>query len=283
MLTHYNGKPWFFEELYHDNNFGFEVSEVLVPEYDTGFQKLMVVDTPCFGKVLILDNIVQFAEFDEYIYHESMAHTALFSHECPKDVLIIGGGDLCIAREVLKHSCVESVTVIDIDPEVTKVAKEHFGNLIGIALHDSRLTVLHEDATKVDSMFEPESFDVILMDTTDNVGNAVSLFQGLFTMIVRALLKDDGILVRLGGSLFLQQKEVVGVAEDTACVFGEKNVSLFHFSAVATYYGGPFALVIAGKGDEPIPKDREQDFVTRWYWRVMHYATFVSPMELKKD
>lgn len=270
MLTTRKGKLWFFEELYKDHAFGFEVSEILVPEYDTGFQKLMVVNTPRFGKVLILDNVVQFAESDEYIYHEAMAHTALFSHECPKNILIVGGGDLCIAREIMKHESVESITVIDIDGEVTYAAKEYFSALLGDTIRDPRLTILHIDASEIDTHFAAKSFDVILMDTTDNVGVAVPLFQGTFTQKVYDLLTENGILIRLGGSVLLQQQELQNVTEDTIRVFGEDYVLRIEFTATATYYGGPFALVIAGKGTKPTPKNRTQMFQTRWYSHEWH-------------
>lgn len=278
MLTTQNGKNWFFEELYSDNTFGFEVSEVLVPEYNTGFQKLMVLNSPRFGKVLALDNIVQFAEFDEYVYHESMAHTALFSHKNPEKILIIGGGDCGVAREVLKHPSVTEVTIIDIDPEVTKVVAQHFPTLSQPTLHDPRLTILHEDASHIDTMFEPNTFDVILMDTTDNIGNAVPLFQGHFTEKVHVLLTTDGILLRLGGSRFLQPDELHEVTKDTTRVFGDVNVLHVTFTGVATYYGGPFSLVIAGKNVTPhVFFEGKEQIQTRWYSESIHHTMISAP------
>jgi spermidine synthase len=265
MLTQHNGRLWFFEELYADNTFGFEVSAVLVPEYETGFQKLMVLDTPRFGKVLILDNIVQFTELDEYIYHESMAHTALYSHTDPKKILIIGGGDGCIAREVLKHKCVESVTIIDIDPEVTLVVQKEFKNINQKTFSDSRLTILHEDAMKVDSRFATETFDIIIMDTTDNIGNATPLFQGKFTEKVHSLLSPSGICVRIAGSLYLQREEIEILTKDIEMSFGTNNLERIVFSAPATYYGGPFVLLIAGKDGTPSIKRSLEAIETKWY------------------
>lgn len=274
MLTNHKEGQWFFEELYPDHGFGFEVSEVLVPEYDTGFQKLMVLNTPRFGKVLVLDNIVQFTEFDEYFYHESIAHTALFSHENPRRVLIVGGGDCGVAREVLKHDSVEELTIIDIDPEVTKISKQHFPSVSHDALDDPRLTILHEDASRIDTLFEPHTLDVILMDTTDNIGNAVPLFQGTFTEKVHSLLSPDGILIRLGGSKLLQAEEVQAVTDDTMRVFGEGRVQHVSFCGVATYYGGPFILVMAGKSEISSPKLNNREAVqTKWYSETTHHAT----------
>ena len=266
MITEFRGKKWFFEELYSDHTFGFEVGSVLVPEYNTDFQKLMVLDTPRFGKVLVLDNVVQFAEFDEYFYHESMAHTALFSHENPQNVLIVGGGDCGVAREVLKHHTIEKVTIVDIDPHVTEISKLHFPSVSHAALNDSRLTILHEDASHIDTLFEQNSFDVIFMDTTDNTGNAVPLFQGAFTDKIYSLLTTNGILMRLGGSRLLQANELHAVSWDTIRVFGNDNVFHVTFCGAATYYGGPFSLVIAGKNTEITSPHKNSNVVhTQWY------------------
>jgi spermidine synthase len=271
MLTEFNAKKWFFEELYSDHTFGFEVSEVLVPEYETGFQKLAVLNTPRFGKVLVLDYVVQFTEFDEYFYHESVAHTALFSHENPRNILIIGGGDCGVAREVLKHTTIEKVTIIDIDPDVTKISKQYFPSVSNTALNDPRLTILHEDASNIGTLFTENSFDVIIMDTTDNIGNAIPLFQGDFTGKIHKLLTRDGILIRLGGSKFLQADEVQGVTNDTIRVFGNDNVSHVTFCGVATYYGGPFVLVMAGKSEFPSRKFNSGEVVqAKWYSETTH-------------
>ncbi len=277
MLTQYKGKLWFFEDLYPDNTFGFEVSDVVVPEYDTGFQKLIVLDTPRFGKVLILDNIVQFSELDEYIYHESMAHTALFSHTDPKRVLIIGGGDGCIAREVLKHKCVESVTIVDIDPEVTKVIQKQFDTISQKTFSDPRLTVLHEDATNIDSRFTTESFDIIFMDTTDNISNATPLFHGHFTEKVHSLLSTSGICIRLGGSHYLQREEIEILNKDMETAFGNDNVRKIIFSAPATYYGGPFVLLIACKDGTPSIKRSGEAIENKWYSDETCSQMYVAP------
>lgn len=250
MLTYFKGRNlWFFEDLYKNHTFGFEVRDVLVPEYHTGIQKLMVLDTPRFGRVLILDGIVQFAEFDEFVYHETMAHTAMFNHANPRKVLIVGGGDYGIAREVLKHSSVELVYVVDIDPEVTRIAEQYFPTLTKGARGDERLVFMHRDATQIDVLFKKNYFDVALLDTTDNVNAAVPLFKGIFTRKVHDALTESGIMIRLAGSLFFQKSEVVRVKQDTELVFGKDKTEIVPFTGAAAYYGGPFALVMARKGN----------------------------------
>ena len=98
-LTKKEDGLYFFEELYPDITYGFRVSNVLVPETDTGFQKVMILETNRLGKVLVLDGIVQLTEEDEGIYHEWIAHWPLFNlHKPAQHVLIIGGGDCGVAR-----------------------------------------------------------------------------------------------------------------------------------------------------------------------------------------
>lgn len=286
MLEQRNGKTWFFEDLYADNTFGFEVSRVVVPERDTGFQKLMVLDTPRFGRVLVLDGIVQLTEMDECVYHETMAHSALFSHPNPKNILIVGGGDCGIAREVLKHRSVESVHLVDIDPQVTEVAKEYFPFLTQGVSDDPRLVFHFEDATRIDTLFPDGGFDVALLDTTDDTNVATPLFQGAFSKKIFQILGNDGVMARLGGSLFFQMNEVEKLLRDSAEVFGMGDVSVLSFAAAATYYGGPFAVITACKR---VPTDPEWEKVslderfrssgvlTRWYSPDTYRAARIIP------
>lgn len=288
MLEKHNGTTWFFEDLYPDHTFGFEVSTVLVPERNTSFQKLMVLDTPRFGRVLILDGVVQLTELDECAYHETMAHSALFLHLNPKKILIIGGGDCGIAREVLKHPSVESVHLVEIDPQVVQVAKEYLPFLTQGTVDDPRLKFHFVDATTIDTLFLEGEFDVALLDTTDDSNVATPLFQGEFTEKVFRSLAPDGVMIRLGGSLFFQSGEVGKLFHDAAEVFGSKHVSLLSFAGAATYYGGPFSVVLTSKKllldteweqlhTRIIDRFRVSKVETRWYSPAIHRATRVIP------
>lgn len=169
---------WWTE--YQTLNYGitFRVKSIL-KQLSNEFAELVVFDTYEFGRVLALDGAVQFTEKDEYFYHETMAHTAIAyaSHLEGLNVLIIGGGDLGIARELLKYpvETVATVTVVDINPAVTDIAREFFPALFDVK--DARLTVIHTDAL---DYVHSIHFDVAIVDSTDPVGPAVGLFGKSF-------------------------------------------------------------------------------------------------------
>jgi len=84
------------------------------------YQDVLIFESETYGKVLVLDNAIQITERDEFSYQEMITHLAMNSHPNPKKVLVIGGGDGGVLREVVKHACVESATLCDID-EVCQV------------------------------------------------------------------------------------------------------------------------------------------------------------------
>ena len=95
-------------------------------ESQSKYQNIKVVRSKYYGKVLILDGVVQLTEKDGDSYNEMMAHPAMFSHKAPKRVLIIGGGDGYVLSEVLKHPEVEHVDHVDLDSAVIDVCRDHF-------------------------------------------------------------------------------------------------------------------------------------------------------------
>ena len=157
----------------------------------TDFQEMIVLKTEEFGKYLFLDNVTQICERDEYIYHESIIHPAMLAHPNPKKILVIGGGDGGCVRELLKHP-VEKVTLIELDPEVVKVSKEHFPE-VSSGLNDERVEILHQDGRKYLEETS-EKFDVIILDLTDPTGPSAKLFTKEFYEIVKSKLEEKGIV-----------------------------------------------------------------------------------------
>jgi spermidine synthase len=89
------------------------------------YQDVLIFESETYGTVLVLDGAIQVTERDEFSYQEMIAHLAMNSHPNPKKVLVIGGGDGGVLREVVKHECVEEATLCDID-EVRLGWKHHF-------------------------------------------------------------------------------------------------------------------------------------------------------------
>ena len=142
----------------------FAVEQLLHTE-QSAFQKIEVLQTPAFGKVLLLDDVLMLTETDEFTYHEMLAHPALFSHPEPQSVLIIGGGDCGTLTRVLQHSTVSRVLMVELDERVTRVSNRFFSQLAK-AGDDPRAELLFADGIGFVRDTE-EQFDVILIDSTD--------------------------------------------------------------------------------------------------------------------
>jgi spermidine synthase len=261
---------WFFEDLYTDTTYGFKVSKVVVPETDTGFQKLMILETHRFGRVLVLDGIVQLTEEDEGIYHEWIAHWPLFSLRKPaKHVLIIGGGDCGVAREVLRHRSVEKVTMVEIDRMVCDLCRQHMPSVCAGVYEDPRFKLIIGDGAEVIRQMKGKC-DVIVIDSTDPIGPAKSLFNTDFYQSVYDALKEGGITIHQTGALILQPFEAPGSWRQIERSFDD--VRVVQFSNIS-YMGGPFSLTAGSKGkgvfksaeSNALKAYKKAGFKTSWY------------------
>nr|CAD7196564.1 unnamed protein product [Timema douglasi] len=120
------------------------------------------------GRALVLDGIIQCTEFDEFAYQEMIAFLPLCSHPNPKKVLIVGGGDGGVAREVAKHPAVETIFQVEIDSRVIEVSKK-FLPFMSVGYSSPKLSLFVEDGFKF-MMQHKEEFDVIITDSSDPVG-----------------------------------------------------------------------------------------------------------------
>jgi spermidine synthase len=279
-----NGKLWFSEELYKDISYGFEVSEILVPEKKTKFQKLMILKTPRFGKVLILDGVVQLTEKDEKIYHEFMAHWPLFSQKNPKTVLIVGGGDGGVAREVLRHKNIKKVYLVDIDSEVIETVKKYIPTIFQNAFSDPRLEIHCEDAVRFIKKIKKASLDAVILDSSDPIGPARSLFGSSFIQDVHKILRDGGIIIRQTGSIIFQEHEFRESYKQIEKVFSTENTRTVLISP-ASYFGGYFSLVAAIKGRKNFQqmingaekRYKKSGIKTDWYSGDLHRNLTILP------
>ena len=261
---------WFSETIYQDHTISFKIDEVLVPPTFTGFQNIAVYKNKTFGNVMVLDGAIQLADLDEHFYHETMAHTAIINNPKAKSVLIVGGGDCGIARELLKYEDIREIFIVDIDPMVTKVAKDHFPKLTRGVIGNKRLKIMHEDGTNIQKLFGDKKFDVIIMDTTDETETAAPIFAKSYLKTVHRQLSKNGVLMRLGGSVLLQKSELRKIAEDIKSIFGDSQMGAITLSGAATYYGGPFCVFVAKAQGEirssaPAKFFEQKEIKTRYY------------------
>jgi spermidine synthase len=269
----------FREKLYEHHSQVFTVDSVL-HESHTGLQDVLVFENRLFGRVLVLDGIVQLTERDNHIYHEMIAHVPLMAHGSAKRVLIIGGGDGGTLREVLKHP-VEEVTVVEIDGGVIELSKRFFPEVSGGAFEDPRASIMIGDGLNFAAVTN-KKFDVVIIDSTDPMGPGENLFSTTFYKRCRNLLRPGGMISLQSGAPFYQPRQLDGVCARLASSF---NAVRLFLAPVPTYAGGMLALVAAGdshKALRPQAKILRQRLQglrspTLYYTPEVHRAAFTLP------
>lgn len=278
-------KDWLYETLYDDYMVGYKIKDSLDDE-KTPFQSLDVVDTHRFGKMLVLDGVVQTTEKDEFVYHEMMSHVALLAHPNPKNVLIIGGGDGGILREVLKHPKVKKATMVEIDGQVVEFSKKHLKKICKNAFKDSRTELVIDDGAKFVKSTK-DKFDVIIVDSCDPIGPATVLFTKKFYGDIKNILKPKGILIRQSGSSYMQKSELKNAMKFLKSVFKYNAPCLFN---VPTYAGGLFTLTFSSDEIDPLTtkeaniekKFSKLDLKTQYYNPGIHVGSLKIPEYVKK-
>jgi len=244
------------------------------------FQQIDVIDTFQFGRVLLLDGIVQTSEWDQWAYHEMLVHVPLLTHPRPRRVLIVGGGDggaLCAA---LDHP-VERVVMVEIDRDVVTAAREHMPIISKGAFEDPRASLVFEDAFAY--LEDPkERFDAVVLDSPDPVGPAIRLFQPEFYARVAAALEEGGVVAAQSGSPWFQPEVVKSTASAMQAHF---PLVRLYLGNVPTYPGGLWSFALGSKGPDPLkidPAELESRFQalkvkTRYYTPQIHKASFTLP------
>lgn len=270
----------YLETLYPDYGQRFTIDEML-HEVRTEHQHLVIFKNARMGRVMALDGVIQTTEADEFIYHEMLTHVPILAHGAAKRVLIIGGGDGGMLREVTKHASVEHITMVEIDGTVVDMCKEFLPNHSNGAYDDPRLNLVIDDGMRFVATTE-EKFDVIISDSTDPIGPGEVLFSENFYQACRRCLNEGGILVTQNGTPFMQLGEVQTTAGRMNGLFADWH---FYMAAVPTYIGGSmtFAWGSTDAAYRRLPVDTlrarytASGIQTRYYNADIHAAAFALP------
>jgi spermidine synthase len=272
--------PDFTETMPEGYGQQFRIDEMLY-EAKTDHQHLMIFQNVVFGRVMVLDGIVQTTEKDEFIYHEMMAHVPILAHGQARRVLIVGGGDGGLLREVTRHRQVAHVTQVEIDAQVIDLCRRYLPNHSQGAFDDPRVDIVIDDGLGFVRKTD-RRFDVILSDSTDPIGPGEALFREDFYAACKCCLAPGGILVTQNGVPFLQPDEIQATARRISRVFDDWH---FYAAAVPTYTGGimTFAWGTDDKAlrhtDIEVLRTRcaSADINTRYYTPEIHAAAFALP------
>ncbi len=270
------------EEALHGDFCSRYLAEKVLYDNESEHQHLVLFENPTFGRMLALDNVIQTAEGDEFIYHEMLAHLPILGHGAVRRVLIVGGGDGGMLEEVLKHSSVEQVTMVEIDAAVTEFAKEHLRGICGDAFEDPRLNLVIADGVDFVAGTK-ERFDLIIIDSTDPIGPGEVLFTQGFYASCKGCLAQGGVLVTQNGVPFLQSDELSNSLRFMRRLFADVTCYL---ATVPSYVGGPMAFGWASDDPElrrPPMETLSDRFAasgikTRYYTPEVHLAAFALPV-----
>ena len=272
---------WVEETLHRGFRIRLKADGVLF-DSETEHQQLIILETPEFGRVMMLDGVIQLASKDEFVYHEMMSHVPLFAHGRARKALIVGGGDGGVLREALKHPELETVTLCEIDRSVIELCREYFPEVSAGAYDNPRTRIVIADGTKFVAETD-ERFDVIMVDSTDPIGPGAVLFTREFYAGCRKALAPGGVLVTQNGLPFLQAAEL----QQSVGFFHEMFEDAFAYLATTpTYVGGPMSYGWA-TDDTDLRHLRQNAIEHRYaeagcfptrYWRPdVHVAAFALP------
>jgi len=269
---------WYTEKHSKDVGITLRVTRTLFSG-KSEFQQLDIVDTPEYGRMMLLDGLVMCTERDEFVYHDMIAHPALFVHPDPKQVLVIGGGDGGSIREIVRHPEVELATLCEIDGLVVRKSVEHLPTLAGAIDGSHPKVKLHIDDGLAYIREHQNAFDVILVDSTDPIGPAVGLFEEDFYRLVFGALKEDGIMVAQSESPFYHAEIQRDMFRNLRAVF---PIVEMYQAFIPTYPSGLWSFAFASKKYHPVRDfDRERaakrDFHTRYYNEDLHLGAFMLP------
>ncbi len=210
----------FIEKLHPGYAQSMEIEGEPLFEGQSPFQNVKFFDTKRNGRVMALDDIVQITTRDESAYSEMLTHLPIFEHGKVRSVLIVGGGDIAIAEEALKHKGIEEVVMAEIDPVVVEKSKEFFPDLNAAAVADPRLTIEIVDAFEyLGRRSSKGRFDLIVADRPDPVGPAEILFADKFYKRILAALKPGGFAVFQTGVPFFQPEEMTDTLRQMGRIF----------------------------------------------------------------
>lgn len=250
------------------------------------YQRIEVVETHDFGKLLLLDGKSQSSEVDEFVYHEALVHPAMILHGEPRRILILGGGEGATLREALKHRSVEKAVMVDIDEEVVRVSRELLPFLSAGAFDDGRAELIIGDALDyVNSA--TEKFDVIIADLSDplEAGPAYKLYTLEFYKQLGGLLAEGGIFVTQATSPSNTGRAhaiIYNTARHAFRYATYYHVFMHAFSGLWGFVMGSNDVDVRNKEIDVDAELRRRGISTRFYDSVAHRHMFSVPKHMRE-
>ena len=274
---------WYTDEHTSDVRFSIKAS-VQIASKKSAVQQIDILDTPAYGRVLVLDGGLMTTEKDEFIYHEMITHVPMAVNPNIRNVLVIGGGDGGTVRELTKYKTIESIDLVEVDKYVVLLAKKYLP-FTSSKLKDKRVSVWFEEGLRYVRGKKAE-YDLIIVDSSDPYGPAEGLFTREFYGTCFKALRDDGILINQHESPFYaaHQRSVRDAHRHIAVEFPVSTVYQCH---IPSYPSGHWLFGFASKkyhpiGDLDATRWNRLGIRTRYYNTDLHRGAFALPNYVKE-
>lgn len=276
---------WIAETFHPDWRPAIRADKVL-HEVKTDHQHLVIFENKFWGKVLILDGVFQLTTRDEHIYHEMMAHIPLMAQERPRNVLIVGGGDGGVLREVLKHPSVQTATLVEIDQEVIDTSVKYYPEIGKKAFKDKRSNIVIADGLKFVAETK-DKYDAIIVDSSEPEGPSAVLHSKAFFADCKSALKPGGIFVTQNSLPFHTPAHLASTTKALASLYD--HVAPF-VCTQPCYFGGEFCINWASDNADHLKvptttisrRAARRNIVTKYWTPALHSASFALPAYIEK-
>ena len=274
---------WFSENHTPDVQLSLRVDRQLYSR-KSDYQKIDVLETPEFGKVLVLDGNIMLTERDEFIYDEMITHVPMAVHPCITSVLVIGVGDGGVVRELTRYDQIERIDLVEMDEMVAEACRQYLPEN-ACRLDDDRVHIYYENALKFIRRCE-NKYDLIIVDSNDPFGPSEGLFTREFYGNCYKALKADGIMVNQQGSPFYAE-DAMAMQRSHKRIVNTFPISRVYQAHIPTYAAGYWLFGFASKKYHPIEdlnpeRWNSQHLRTRYYTTRLHVGAFYLPAFLEE-
>ena len=269
---------WFTEKHTENVKLSIQVDRQLYSS-QSEFQRIDIFSSKEFGRFLTLDGYMMLTQKDEFIYHEMMVHVPMAVHPEVRKALVIGGGDGGTARELIRYPAIEQIDVVEIDEEVVSACRQYLPQT-ACGFDDERIHLFYEDGLKYVRRYE-DTYDLILVDSTDPFGTGEGLFTKEFYGNCYKALKAEGIMVNQHESPFYPN-DAVAMQRAHKRIVESFPISKVYQAHIPTYPSGHWLFGFASKRYHPLT---DQDAArwkalglrTRYYNEQLHRGAFALP------
>ena len=269
---------WFTEKHTEHVKLSIQVDKQIYSS-QSEFQRIDIFESPEFGRFLTLDGYMMLTEKDEFVYHEMMVHVPMAVHPNVKKVLIIGGGDGGTVRELSRYETIEEIDLVEIDEEVVEACIKHLPQT-ACGFKDARVKCYYDDGLKFVRKYE-NTYDLILVDSTDPFGPGEGLFTKEFYGNCYKALKEDGIMVNQHESPFYKE-DAYAMQRAHKRIVESFPISKVYQAHIPTYPSGHWLFGFASKKYHPINDQRVEEWKslglkTKYYNEQLHKGAFALP------